>query len=151
MPIAEIGLIIKGGMAIGHWLAAHGTSTMAAKAAMMIGNNIAAQGVAAAATALGTGALASSYVVGNIIWAKKPLKHAANVLQAIEEGDTQTMITEVAKLCLILEIRFHMLPDAFEDLLTEVFDYSSQDAHEIAEYIKIFEKEIKRQMDSKRK
>ncbi len=148
IPVA---LTVKGAVAIGHWLAAHGTGAMAAKAGTVIAKSVAIQGIAATATSVGTIAIASSIIVGNIIWGKEALKYAENTLEAMGRGDTQTMITELAKLALKLDIRFHMLPDAFENLLTQELDYSSQDAYQIGEYIKTFEKEIKKQMDSKRK
>ena len=50
MPIVESFLMVKGAIAIAHWLAAHGTSAMAAKGGAMIANSVAVNGLATTAT-----------------------------------------------------------------------------------------------------
>ena len=147
IPVA---IAVKGAVAIGHWLAAHGTGAMAAKAGALVAKSIATQGFVATATSVGAIAVGSSVAVGYVICGQKAFKRLEKVLEAMGRGDTQTVISELAKLALQIDVTAHMLPDAVHDVLIEKLHCSSESADQIAEYIKYFEKEIQRLMDSKR-
>ena len=151
MPIAESVLMVKGAMAIAHWLTAHGTTAMASKAGTMIVKSLATQGFANTFTAVTTIATSASLGVGCILWTTERLKLAEEGLQAIYDGDTNKMVRKFAKLALKLDIDFDMLPDAVEDMLTEKADFSYEDAHEIAQLIQKYEEEINERMNKKRK
>ncbi|MFM7438417.1 MAG: hypothetical protein ACKO2V_07400 [Snowella sp.] len=151
MPIVESVLMVKGAMAIAHWLAAHGTTAMASKAGAIIVKSVATQGLASTATAVTAIATTASLGVGYILWTTERLELAGEGLQAIYDGDTDKMVRKFAKLALKLDIDFDMLPNAVEDLLTEQADFSYEDAHKVATVIQTYEKEINKRMDKKRK
>lgn len=143
IPVA---IAVKGAVAIGHWLAAHGTGAMAAKAGALVAKSIATQGFIATVTSVGAIAVGSSVVVGYVVWSQKAFKSLVKVLEAMGRGDTQTMVSESAKLALQIDVTAHLLADAVHDVLIEKLHCSLEKADQIAEYIKYFEKEIQRLM-----
>ena len=147
MPIVETALIIKGATAIAHWIAAHGTGAMATKAGVLLAKYAGTHGIASTVTALATTATTASLGVGCILWTTDRLKLAGEGLQAMQDGDTTKMVTKFAQLALKLDIDFDMLPDAVEDLLTEQADFSYEDAHQVAQFIHAYEKEIEKEMN----
>jgi|LakMenE01Jun11ns_1017448.scaffolds.fasta_scaffold9627439_2 hypothetical protein len=151
MPIAESFLMVKGAIAIAHWLAAHGTSAMAAKGGAMIAKSVAVNGLATTATTVTTIATTSSLAVGYVLWTTDRLKLVGDGLQAMCDGDIKKMAGKFAKLALMLDIDFEYLPDAIEDLLHEKFDYSYENAHKVAQIVHSYEKEINREMNKRRK
>lgn len=151
MPIVESALMIKGAIAIAHWLTAHGTTAMATKATAIVVNSVATQGLASTATAVATIATTASLGVGYIVWTTDRLKLAGESLQAMQDGDTTRMVGKLAQLAIKLDIDCDMLPDAVQDLLTEQANFSYEDAHNVAKVIQACEKEIDREMNKKGK
>jgi glyoxylate carboligase len=151
MPFVETALIIKGATAIAHWIAVHGTGAMATKAGVLLAKYAGTHGIANTVTVLATTATTASFSVGCILWTTERLKLAGEGLQAIQDGDPAKMVTKFAHLALKLDIDFDMLPDAIEDLLTDQADFSKEDAHQVAELIHAYEKEIEKEMNRQRR
>lgn len=150
MPIVETALIIKGATAIAHWIAAHGTSAMATKAGVLLAKYAGTHGIASTVTTLATTATTASLSVGWILWTTDRLTLAAEALQAMQNDDPTKMVTKFAQLALKLDIDFDMLPDAIEDLLREQANFSYEDAHQVAQFIQAYEKEIEKEMNRRR-
>lgn len=146
MPIVESALIFKGAMAIAHWFAAHGTTTVVTKAGVVVANSIATQGLASTAATVATIATTTSLGVGCIIWTTSRLKLAQDGLQAAFDGDTNKMVVKFAQLAIQLDIDSGMLPDAVQDMLIKQVGFSNEDAHNVAKLIQSHEKQIKREM-----
>ncbi|MDB9437322.1 hypothetical protein PN450_11060 [Dolichospermum lemmermannii CS-548] len=151
MPIVESALIIKGAMAITHWLTAHGTTAMAAKAGAIVANSVATQGLASTATLVAGIATTASLSVGCILWTTDRLKLASESLQAMQDGDTTRMVEKLAQLAIKLDIDCDMLPDAVQDMLCKQANFSYEDAHKVAKVIHAYEKKIDREMNKKGK
>lgn len=147
MPIAETALIIKGATVIAHWMAAHGTSAMATKAGLVVAKYAGTHGIASTLTALGTTVTSASLVVGGVLWTTERLQIVGQIVEAICKDNRTTMITKSARLALMLDLDFDLLPNAIEQLLIKQAHFSYEDASQIADLIHSYEKEIKGQMN----
>jgi hypothetical protein len=134
-------LMLKGGIAIGHWFAAHGTSAMAAKGGAMVAKGIATQGLMntlANVTGLAAG---SSLVVGGCLWTTDKVKILAEALTALNKGDCKTFCIKCAKLCTLFHVEVEFLPDIVEKYLIKA-GFSMVDASNVAKIIADLEYEI---------
>lgn len=130
-------LIIKGGISIVHWFAAHGTSAAAMKASAIVGKSFGANGLAGV-TGL---ALGSSLVVGGYLWTTKHVNTLYEALDALSKGDYVTFVKKCAKLCTQFHVDVEFLPDVVQEYLIKA-GFSVVEASNIAEIIANSEDEI---------
>jgi hypothetical protein len=140
--ICETTLIVKGAMAIGHWIAAHGTGAMASKAGAIAAKSLATQGFVNTLAGITGIALGSSLVVGTVIWTTDKIQILGKGLEALSEGDYIKAAKQFAKLVDLLHIQIEFLPDAIQSLLVKKAGFSMEDASNIAQAVGNLESEI---------
>lgn len=148
MPIIESALIVKGAMAIGHWLSAHGTSAMAAKGGAVLAKSAATHGIASTATAAATAATGASLVVGYYVWTTESVSILGEGLDAIVEGDADKVVKKFAKLAMKLNMDLDDFPQEVEDFLLNA-DFSYEQAHQVAGVVQALDEEIEERVRKK--
>jgi hypothetical protein len=113
-------LIIKGGIAIGHWFAAHGTSAMVAKGGTLIAKSIATQGLAQTAAGVTGVAVASSLVVGGYLWTTNHVRTFEEALNALVAQDYITFCKKCAKLSTLFNVHVDLLPDIVQKYMINI-------------------------------
>jgi outer membrane protein assembly factor BamD (BamD/ComL family) len=135
-------IMLKGAIAIGHWITAHGTEAMAYKTGAMLMKSIGVNGFVNTLAAVTGLACVSSLVVGTVIWTAEAVKLLGEALKALYEGDYKKAAKKFAKLVKQLHIKVEFLPDAIESFLLKKADFSIEDASEVAKAVKNLESEI---------
>ena len=148
MPIIESALIVKGAMAIGHWLSAHGTSAMAAKGGAVLFKSAATNGIASTATAAATAATGASLAVGYYVWTTESVSILGEGLDAIVDGDADKVVKKFAKLAMKLNMDLDDLPQEVEDFLLNA-DFSYEQAHQVAGVVQALDEEIEKRVRKK--
>lgn len=149
MPIIESALIVKGAMAIGHWLSAHGTSAMAAKGGAVLAKSAAVNGVASTATATATAATGASLVVGYYVWTTESIGILGEGLDAVYEGDAEKFVEKISKLVMKMNMDLDELPEQVQNFLVKA-DFSYEQAHQLAGVVQAFDEEIEKSVRRKR-
>jgi hypothetical protein len=135
-------LIVKGGITIAHWLAAHGTNAMALKGGALIAKSITTQGLVSTLAGVTGLAVGSSLLVGGYLWTTNHVKTLGEILAALNKGDYKTFCFKCAKLCMSFNVDIKFLPDVVQDFLIEKAGFSIADASNIANVIRNSEDEI---------
>jgi hypothetical protein len=135
-------LVVKGAVAIGHWIAAHGTGAMASKAGAIAAKSIATQGfVNTLAGATGV-AVGSSLVVGTVVWTTGKIQILGEGLEALNKGNYIKAAQKFANLASLLHIEIEFLPDVIQDLLIKKAGFSIEDASNVAKAVGGMESDI---------
>ncbi|WP_414622667.1 hypothetical protein [Calothrix sp. CCY 0018] len=134
-------LVVKGAMAIGHWIAAHGTGAMASKAGAIAAKSIATQGFANTVAGVTGVAIGSSLVVGTVVWTTDTIKIFARGLDALHEGNYIQAAKEFADLADELDVKVEFLPDVIQPFL-EKYGCSTENASNIAKAVGGMESDI---------
>lgn len=80
-------IVVKGLLTAGHWAAAHVSSGMAAKGSLILAKSVGVHGLAATASAVTGGAIATGFVVGGITWTKKLVEEVYVAASCAADGD----------------------------------------------------------------
>jgi len=145
------GLILKGAMAIGHWMA-HGGAVVIGKGLLpSVSQSIAnvgfAKTLAGLAGMLGKTFLVSSLVVGGVLWTSETVELLADALEGLYQKDYLRFVGKCAKLSSRLHIEVEFLPEVVYSYLIKA-GFSIQDAKTISEVIASSENEIIKYMSS---
>ncbi|NJN13985.1 MAG: hypothetical protein HC836_36830 [Richelia sp. RM2_1_2] len=135
-------LLVKGAMAIGHWIAAHGTGAMASKAGIMAAKSIATQGFANTLAGATSIAIGSSLAVGTVLWTTEKIQILGEGLEALNQGNYGKAAQKFANLATLLNIKVEFLPDAIQRLLLKKAGFSAEDALDVANAVGALESEI---------
>lgn len=130
--ITEV-LIVKGLIAIGHFVAAHATAGTIATAAHAVAGMSLAQ--------IATATITAGFVAGCITWTGDRIKNVQNGIKAINDGNSWTAVKEFGSLALSADIDIVMLPDTVKAGL-EKMNLDSKAAHEVTSWVKNHEIEI---------
>lgn len=135
-------LIIKGGMTIAHWIAAHGTGAAVAKTAgTVVTKSIATQGLASTASAVTATAVGSSLVVGGVMWTTDLVNLFFSGLDDLKNGNYMGFCLKMAKVAKKSHVDIEFLPDKVSEFM-ETVGYSKEDASKVSGYIADSEYEI---------
>jgi hypothetical protein len=132
-------LVVKGAIAIGHWITAHGTTAMAAKAGSVISHSIATQGLANTVAGVTGVALTSCVTVGTVAWTYEKMQPLEKGLDALFNEDYMEAAKQFKKLSNVLNVKVEYLPDVIQSFLTEKAGFSIEDAISIAESVRNLE------------
>lgn len=130
--ITEV-LVVKGLVAIGHFVAAHATAGTVAAAAHAVAGMSLAQ--------IATATVTAGFVAGCITWTGDRIKNVQNGIKAINNGDTWTAVKEFGSLAISSGVDVNMLPDTVEAGL-EKMHLDSKETREVTSWIKNHEIEI---------
>lgn len=130
--ITEV-LVVKGLVAIGHFVAAPATAGTVAAAAHAVAGMSLAQ--------IATATVTAGFVAGCITWTGDRIKNVQNGIKAINNGDTWTAVKEFGSLAISSGVDVNMLPDTVEAGL-EKMHLDSKAPREVTSWVKNHEIEI---------
>ena len=135
-------LVVKGLFTAGHWLAAHGTSALAAKGSSMLVHSIATHGFLNTASAVAGGAITTGLVVGGVTWTSGLIKLLGEALEALSRGETMSAMKKFSKLYNELHgVDIEFFPDVVEKMLPKI-GFSIADAKSIGDFLRSSEESI---------
>lgn len=138
-------LMLKGAIAIGHWMTHGGAvaigKTLLPSVSQSIANIGFAKTLAGLAGMLGKTFLVSSLIVGGVLWTSETVELLADALEGLSQKDYLRFVRKCAKLSSRLHIEVKFLPEAVYSYLIKA-GFSIQDAKTISEVIASSENEI---------
>ena len=137
-------LVVKGLVTAGHWLAAHGTSGLAAKGGTLVAKSIATHGLASTASTVTGGLIATGFVVGGVTWSKGLIDLLFQATVALGDGDTSQALKKFAELYKRLNpVNIKFFPDIVQETLPKL-GLSSDTAELIGDFLRRSEVDILR-------
>lgn len=135
-------LVVKGLFTAGHWLAAHGTSGLAAKGGAMLAKSVAVNGLGSTASAVAGGAIVTGFVVGGVTLTTSSLRLLGEAIRDLSEGKSIEAIKKFAIFYGKLHVDIDLFPDVLElDILPRI-GFSKADASAVASFVRNAEDDI---------
>ncbi|MFN6526864.1 hypothetical protein [Nostoc sp. ChiSLP03a] len=107
--------IVKGLVAVSHWVAAHSSSAVVLKGGALVSKSVVTNGLASTASAVAGGAIVTGFAVGGIVWANELLQLLLGAVADLGNGDQKQALLKFSKLYKKLYKELHVGIEIFPD------------------------------------